>query len=122
MNKSLLITLMAGCIFSTSCTSTSPSHIQKTENMMINLEKTKPYCIGRYIVDIPAEANPLKRFDQYDSFYIEVKNNATRQDFDAAVQEWRSDYSKGNRKVFEDPQEQKIDGRITKIFKGKLAK
>ena len=55
MNKSLLITLMAGCFFSTSCTSTStsPSHIKKTGNPMINLEKTKPYCLGRYVVDIP---------------------------------------------------------------------
>ncbi len=88
---------------------------------MINLEKTKTYCLGRYAVEIPAEANPLKRYDKFDSFNIKVVDNATRQDFDAAVQKWRSDYSKGNRKIFEDPQEQKFDNRVTKIFKGKLS-
>lgn len=88
---------------------------------MINLEKTKTYCIGRYVVDIPAEANPLERYDKYDSFTIKVQTKATRQDFDEAVQKWRNDYSKGNRKIFEDPQEQVFDGRLTKIFKGKLA-
>lgn len=88
---------------------------------MINLEKTKTYCIGRYVVDIPAEANPLERYDKYDSFTIKVQTKATRQDFDEAVQKWRNDYSKGNRKIFEDPQEQVSDGRLTKIFKGKLA-
>jgi len=87
---------------------------------MINLEKTKTYCIGRYVVDIPAEANPLERYDKYDSFTIKVQTKATRQDFDAAVQKWRNDYSKGNRKVFEDPKEQIFDGRVSKIFKGKL--
>ena len=88
---------------------------------MINLKNTKSYCLGRYVVDIPAEANPLNRYDQYDSFIIKVKENATRQDFDAAVEKWRKDYSKGNRKIFDDPQEQKFEGRSTKIFKGKLA-
>ena len=87
---------------------------------MINLEKTKTYCIGRYVVDIPAEANPLERYDKYDSFTIKAQTKATRQDFDAAVQKWRNDYSKGNRKVFEDPKEQIFDGRVSKIFKGKL--
>lgn len=103
-----------GCAF-------AKSEIKNTGNNMINLEKTKTYCIGRYVVDIPAEANPLERYDKYDSFTIKVQTKATRQDFDAAVQKWRNDYSKGNRKVFEDPKEQIFDGRVTKIFKGKLA-
>ena len=68
---------------------------------MINLEKTKTYCIGRYVVDIPAEANPLERYDKYDSFTIKVQTKATRQDFDEAVQKWRNDYSEdGNRKIY----------------------
>lgn len=103
-----------GCAF-------AKSEIKNTGNNMINLEKTKTYCIGRYVVDIPAEANPLERYDKYDSFTIKVQTKATRQDFDAAVQKWRNDYSKGNWKVFEDPKEQIFDGRVTKIFKGKLA-
>ena len=103
-----------GCAF-------AKSEIKNTGNNMINLEKTKTYCIGRYVVDIPAEANPLERYDKYDSFTIKAQTKATRQDFDAAVQKWRNDYSKGNRKVFEDPKEQIFDGRVTKIFKGKLA-
>ena len=102
-----------GCAF-------AKSEIKNTGNNMINLEKTKTYCIGRYVVDIPAEANPLERYDKYDSFTIKVQTKATRQDFDAAVQKWRNDYSKGNRKVFEDPKEQIFDGRVSKIFKGKL--
>ncbi len=88
---------------------------------ILNLDQTKPYCIGRYIVDIPAEANPLERYDKYDSFTISSQSKATRQDFDKAVQKWRNDYTKGNRKIFEDPEVQIIDGRLTKIFKGKLA-
>lgn len=87
---------------------------------MINLKKTKSYCIGRYVVDIPAEANPLERYDKYDSFTITVKENATRQDFDTAIQKVRKEYSEGGSKVFEDTQEQKFEGRITKIIKGKL--
>ena len=120
MNKIYASLLLTACVFSAGCISAKPD-IKNTGNNMINLEKTKTYCIGRYTVEIPAEANALKRYDKFDSFNIKVVDNATRQDFDAAVQKWRSDYSKGNRKIFEDPQEQKIDSRITKIFKGKLA-
>ena len=119
MNKIYASLLLTACVFSAGCVS-AKSDIKNTGSNMINLEQTKTYCIGRYTVEIPAEANALKRYDQYDSFIIKVKENATRQDFDAAVQKWRSDYSKGNRKIFEDPQEQKIEGRMTKVFKGKL--
>ena len=119
MNRIYASLLLTACVFNVGCTS-AKSEIKNTGNNMINLEKTKTYCIGRYLVDIPAEANALPRYDKFDSFNIKVVDNATRQDFDAAVQKWRSDYSKGNRKIFEDPQEQNIDGRITKIFKGKL--
>ena len=120
MNKIYAFLLLTACVFSTGCTS-AKSEINNIGNNMINLEKTKTYCLGRYAVEIPAEANPLKRYDKFDSFNIKVVDNATRQDFDAAVQKWRSDYSKGNRKIFEDPQEQKFDNRVTKIFKGKLS-
>ncbi|RKG36860.1 T6SS immunity protein Tli4 family protein, partial [Acinetobacter rongchengensis] len=74
-----------------------------------------------YAVEIPAEANPLERYDKYDSFTITVKENATRQDFDAAIQKVRKEYSEGGSKVFEDPQVQQFEGRSTKIIKGKLA-
>ncbi|MDO3664149.1 T6SS immunity protein Tli4 family protein [Acinetobacter higginsii] len=120
MNKIYTPLLFTTCVFSVGCIS-AKSDIKNSVNDMVNLETTKSYCIGRYVVEIPAEANPLNRYDQYDSFIIKVKENATRQDFDEAVQKWRSDYSKGNRKIFEDPQEQKIDGRVAKVFKGKLA-
>ncbi|MCX5468559.1 T6SS immunity protein Tli4 family protein [Acinetobacter nematophilus] len=120
MNKIYASLLLTACVFSVGSAS-AKSEIKNTGNNMINLEQTKTYCIGRYAVDIPAEANPLKRYDQYDSFNIKVVDKATRQDFEAAVQKWRDDYSEGNRKIFEDPQVQKIDGRITKIFKGKLS-
>ncbi|KEC84915.1 MULTISPECIES: T6SS immunity protein Tli4 family protein [Acinetobacter] len=120
MNKLRSCLLFTICIINTGC-AFAKSEIKNTGNNMINLEKTKTYCIGRYVVDIPAEANPLERYDKYDSFTIKVQTKATRQDFDAAVQKWRNDYSKGNRKVFEDPKEQIFDGRVTKIFKGKLA-
>ena len=119
MNKILFPLLIAVCISTTGC-ATAKSELKDTGKTMINLEKTKTYCLGRYAVEIPAEANPLKRYDKYDSFTITVKENATRQDFDAAVEKWRKDYSKGDRKIFEDPQEQKFEGRSTKIFKGKL--
>lgn len=120
MNKLRSCLLFTICIINTGC-AFAKSEIKNTGNNMINLEKTKTYCIGRNVVDIPAEANPLERYDKYDSFTIKVQTKATRQDFDAAVQKWRNDYSKGNRKVFEDPKEQIFDGRVTKIFKGKLA-
>ncbi|QHH93795.1 hypothetical protein FPL18_08090 [Acinetobacter gyllenbergii] len=120
MNKIYAPLLFITCVFSVGCIS-AKSDIKNSVNDKVNLETTKSYCIGRYVVEIPAEANPLNRYDQYDSFIIKVKENATRQDFDEAVQKWRSDYSKGNRKIFEDPQEQKIDGRVAKVFKGKLA-
>jgi len=119
MNKLRSCLLFTICIINTGC-AFAKSEIKNTGNNMINLEKTKTYCIGRYVVDIPAEANPLERYDKYDSFTIKVQTKATRQDFDAAVQKWRNDYSKGNRKVFEDPKEQIFDGRVSKIFKGKL--
>ncbi|MDI1223741.1 MULTISPECIES: T6SS immunity protein Tli4 family protein [Acinetobacter] len=120
MNKLGSCLLFTICMINTGC-AFAKSEIKNTRNNMINLEKTKTYCIGRYVVDIPAEANPLERYDKYDSFTIKAQTKATRQDFDAAVQKWRNDYSKGNRKVFEDPKEQIFDGRVTKIFKGKLA-
>lgn len=120
MNKIYASLLLTAFVFSAGCTS-AQSEIKNTGNNMIDLEKTKTYCLGRYAVDIPAEANPLPQYDQYDSFVIKVVDNATRQDFDTAIQKWRNDYSKGNRKIFEDPKEQLFDGRMTKIFKGKLS-
>jgi len=121
MNKIYASLLLTACVFSAGCIS-AKSNIENTGNNMINLEKTKSYCIGRYTVEIPAEANPLNRYDQYDSFIIKVKENATRQDFDAAIQKWRQDYSKYDRFITEDSVEQKIEGRITKILKGKKSK
>ncbi|WP_332605170.1 T6SS immunity protein Tli4 family protein [Acinetobacter sp. ESBL14] len=120
MNKIYACLFLTTYVFSAGCASTK-AEIKNNANDRMDLETSKSYCIGRYTVEIPAEANPLNRYDQYDSFMIKVKENATRQDFDEEVQKWRSDYSKGNRKIFEDPQEQKIDGRVAKIFKGKLA-
>jgi len=86
---------------------------------MINLVETKTYCLGRYIVDIPAEANPLERYDQYDSFIVKVQENATPQDFDAAIAKTRKEYSEYGWFLTEDPQEQKINGRLSKRLKGK---
>ncbi|RKG29852.1 T6SS immunity protein Tli4 family protein, partial [Acinetobacter rongchengensis] len=75
-----------------------------------------------YAVEIPAEANPLERYDQYDSFIIKVKENATRQDFDAAIQNVRKEYSRSDWHITEDPQEQQFESRLTKILKGKTSK
>lgn len=120
VNKRLAAWLYAACMVSSTSIFASPQ-IKNIGNDMISLEKTKSYCIGRYVVDLPAEAQALDRYDQYDSFMIKAKLNATRHDFEVAVKKWRNDYSKGNRKVFEDPAVQIYDHRITKIFKGKLA-
>lgn len=106
----------------TSSNSTANSDIKNTGNSMMNLQKTKTYCIGRYVVDIPAEANPLTRYDQYGSLRIKVKENATRQDFDQAIEKVRKEYSEGGWFITEDPQTQKIDSRLTKKIKGKKSK
>ncbi|WP_419820125.1 T6SS immunity protein Tli4 family protein [Acinetobacter sp.] len=118
MNKLFSSLLLTTCMITTSC-AFAQSAIKNTGNNMINLEKTKTYCIGRYVVDIPAEANPLERYDKYDSFTIKVQTKATRQDFDEAVQKVRKEYSEDGWFITDDPQEQKIDGRIAKIIKGK---
>ena len=107
--------MSAGCI-------TAKSEINNTGNNMINLEKTKPYCIGRYVVDIPAEANPLERYDKYDSFTISSQSKATRQDFDDSIQRVRKEYSEYGWFITDDPKEQIVDGRLTKIIKGKKSK
>ncbi|KAF5305163.1 hypothetical protein FQR65_LT18776 [Abscondita terminalis] len=107
--------MSAGCI-------TAKSEINNTGNNMINLEKTKPYCIGRYVVDIPAEANPLERYDKYDSFTISSQSKATKQDFDDAIQRVRKEYSEYGWFITDDPKEQIVDGRLTKIIKGKKSK
>lgn len=98
------------------------SELKNTGNNMINLEKTKTYCIGRYVVDIPAEANPLQRYDQYDSFIIKVQENATPQDLNVAIEKVKKEYSEGDWFLTEDPPIQKIAGRLTKIFNGKKSK
>ncbi|WP_419820124.1 T6SS immunity protein Tli4 family protein [Acinetobacter sp.] len=121
MNKLFSSLLLTTCMITTSC-AFAQSAIKNTGNNMINLEKTKTYCIGRYVVDIPAEANPLERYDKYDSFTIKVQTKATRQDFDEAVQKVRKEYSEDGWFITDDPQEQKIDSRVTKIIKGKTSK
>ena len=121
MNKLFSSLLLTACMITTSC-AFAQSAIKNTGNNMINLEKTKTYCIGRYVVDIPAEANPLERYDKYDSFTIKVQTKATRQDFDEAVQKVRKEYSEDGWFITDDPQEQKIDSRVTKIIKGKTSK
>ena len=69
---------------------------------MINLEKTKTYCIGRYVVDIPAEANPLERYDKYDSFTtIRFKLKQHVKILMKQFKKWRKEYSEdGNRKIY----------------------
>ncbi len=89
---------------------------------ILNLDQTKPYCIGRYVVDIPAEANPLERYDKYDSFTISSQSKATRQDFDDAIQRVRKQYSEYGWFITDDPKEQIVDDRLTKIIKGKKSK
>ncbi|WP_151713202.1 T6SS immunity protein Tli4 family protein [Acinetobacter bereziniae] len=121
MNKIYVSLLLMICVFNTSCTS-AKSQIKNTGNNMINLEKTKTYCIGRYVVDIPAEANPLQRYDQYDSFIIKVQENATPQDLNVAIEKVKKEYSEGDWFLTEDPPIQKIAGRLTKTLKGKTSK
>ncbi|ATZ63832.1 T6SS immunity protein Tli4 family protein [Acinetobacter bereziniae] len=121
MNKIYVSLLLMICVFNTSCTS-AKSQIKNTGNNMINLEKTKTYCIGRYVVEIPAEANPLQRYDQYDSFIIKVQENATPQDLNVAIEKVKKEYSEGDWFLTEDPPIQKIAGRLTKTLKGKTSK
>ncbi|MFW2150693.1 T6SS immunity protein Tli4 family protein [Acinetobacter gyllenbergii] len=121
MNKIYASLLLTACVFSAGCIS-AKSNIENTGNNMVNLEKTKTYCIGRYTVEIPAEANPLPRYDKFDSFNIKVVDNATRQDFDAAIQKVRKEYSEDDWSITDDPQVQKVEGRIVKVIKGKKSK
>lgn len=121
MNKIYASLLLTVCVISTSYAS-AKSEINNIGNNMINLEKTKTYCIGRYAIDIPAEANPLPRYDKFDSFDIQVVDNATRQNFDAAVQKVRKEYSEGDWFITDDPKVQKNGNRITKVIKGKKSK
>ncbi|MBJ9904951.1 T6SS immunity protein Tli4 family protein [Acinetobacter bereziniae] len=121
MNKILFFLLLSTCLMSAGCI-TAKSEINNTGNNMINLEKTKPYCIGRYVVDIPAEANPLERYDKYDSFTISSQSKATKQDFDDAIQRVRKEYSEYGWFITDDPKEQIVDGRLTKIIRGKKSK
>ncbi|MBJ9373027.1 T6SS immunity protein Tli4 family protein [Acinetobacter sp. TGL-Y2] len=121
MNKILFFLLLSTCLMSAGCI-TAKSEINNSGNNMINLEKTKPYCIGRYVVDIPAEANPLERYDKYDSFTISSQSKATKQDFDDAIQRVRKEYSEYGWFITDDPKEQIVDGRLTKIIKGKKSK
>ncbi|KQX03683.1 hypothetical protein ASC84_02965 [Acinetobacter sp. Root1280] len=121
MNKIYASLLLTACVFNTDYAS-AQSGIKNTGYNMIKLEKTKTYCIGRYAVDIPTEANPLNRYDQYDSFIIKVSDNAKRQDFDAAIHKVRKEYSEGDWSIIEDPQEHKIEGRVIKTLKGKTSK
>ncbi|CAM9349553.1 T6SS immunity protein Tli4 family protein [Acinetobacter bereziniae] len=121
MNKILFFLLLSTCLMSAGCI-TAKSEINNSGNNMINLDQTKPYCIGRYIVDIPAEANPLERYDKYDSFTISSQSKATRQDFDDSIQRVRKEYSEYGWFITDDPKEQIVDGRLTKIIKGKKSK
>ncbi|ENV21685.1 T6SS immunity protein Tli4 family protein [Acinetobacter bereziniae] len=121
MNRILFFLLLSTCLMSAGCI-TAKSEINNSGNNMINLDQTKPYCIGRYIVDIPAEANPLERYDKYDSFTISSQSKATRQDFDDSIQRVRKEYSEYGWFITDDPKEQIVDGRLTKIIKGKKSK
>ncbi|AOA59606.1 hypothetical protein [Acinetobacter larvae] len=112
----LLPLLMSGC-------QTDRITTQTAVNNRINLSENKSYCIGRYVVDIPAEADFIEqRYDQYNSFIITVKKNASRKDFDEAIQKVRSNYSRFERFITEDSPEQTNSGRITKKIKGKISK
>jgi len=121
MNKIYACLFLTTYVFSAGCVSTK-SEIKNNANDRMDLERSKSYCIGRYTVEIPAAANPLNRYDQYDSFMIKVKENATRQDFDEAVQKVRKEYSTGDWSLTDDFQEQEIEGHLTKIIKGKTSK
>ncbi|MFW1839027.1 T6SS immunity protein Tli4 family protein [Acinetobacter gyllenbergii] len=121
MNKIYACLFLTTYVFSAGCASTK-AEIKNNANDRMDLETIKSYCIGRYTVEIPAEANPLNRYDQYDSFMIKVKENATRQDFDEVVQKVRKEYSTSDWSITDDSQEQEIEGRLTKIIKGKTSK
>lgn len=122
MNKTITVFVLL-CILSlgSDLVQAKNNNSKTSEAQMINLKQTKPYCIGRYVVDIPAEAQPLNRYDQYDSFIIKVKNNATRQDFNAAIEKVRKEYT-GRWYIAEDPPEQNVTSRLTKTIKAKTSR
>lgn len=89
---------------------------------MINNDKKKIWCIGRYAVEVPAEARFYEQLDHYDSFKIETLNKkASRADFDQAVAKSLKIYTGGDAVVVNDfPVVQGSESSVSKIILGNL--
>lgn len=124
MKKLASVLVLATTIFNTSCSYVGTAQNNQLGKSMstINLEDTKTWCLGRYAFEIPAEANVFGQSVNFDTFRIEVKNNATKVDYDQAVEKIRNDYkTEGKRILLDDKPEVKYGQRLTKIIRGKYS-
>ena len=122
MKKLASVLVLATTIFNTSCSyaGTSQSNQFGGNMNMINLQDTKTWCLGRYAFEIPSEAIKPERFENFDTFRIKAKNNATKADYDQAIAKIRQEYNEYKSIILTDDPESIYDKRITKIIRGKL--
>jgi hypothetical protein len=120
MIKLLQFSMFSTCIAVSGCSIANPMNEQG--NTMIDLKKKKTWCIGRYSIEVPAEAKFYEQIDNYNAFRIKtVKQNATKTDFDEAINKVKEYYSKGTTRVIIN--ESKVianKGKSNKIIWGQL--
>ncbi|RZG76430.1 hypothetical protein [Acinetobacter sp. WCHAc060025] len=94
----------------------------KEGNEVININKKKTWCIGRYSVELPSEANFYEQLDNYDSFKIEtLSRKASRSDFDQIVEKTLKIYTIDDAEILKNfPVIQESNGSISKIILGNL--
>ncbi|WP_262756283.1 T6SS immunity protein Tli4 family protein [Acinetobacter gyllenbergii] len=79
-SRLLFIVLLVVCI-STSSGCTANNQKAEERQTMIHLNSMQDWCVGRYRFQLPKEAKIIDETMNYDTFKIESKTKATREDF-----------------------------------------
>jgi len=95
MMKKRFIVLMISSIFISisGCGYASDNKESEVGKTMIDLNNMQDWCVGRYTFKLPKEAKIIDEIINYDSFKIESKIKATREDFNNSIIEVERKYN-----------------------------
>ncbi|MDN5488865.1 MAG: hypothetical protein L0G93_09610 [Acinetobacter sp.] len=118
MKTRLKIALISTVFLISSCTYANNN--KEDSNSMLDLNNTKDWCSGRYTFKLPQSAILSGGGDNFHSFKITSKVNATQADLDMAYKNLLKEHSSPVTKIILDSPQKKIGNKIIKVFSGKL--
>lgn len=121
MNKKMLRIFLVLCFLTASASANSEIQNKNAGNNMIDYDKTKNWCVGRYSIQLPAEAKFYEQIDSYNAFDIKtITTNATQDDLNHEIQSVLKEFSTYGSLILKEGEIEKFGSSITKTIWVKL--